>query len=116
MPENLERKRRLEAELIKIVAKLKQDYAPRKIILFGSLATGTVGEWSDIDLAIIKDTKLRFLDRLTEVALLCRAKVGVDFLVYTPEEFEQAQRRRNYFILDEIIERGKVLYENRQNP
>ncbi len=113
MPEHLERKRLLEAELERIVAKLKKDYHPQKIILFGSLANGTVKEWSDIDLAIIKETKSRFLDRLTEVAFLCRAKVGVDFLVYTPQEFEQAQRRKNYFILDELVEKGKILYEDR---
>jgi len=112
MTENLKRKKLLLKELEKIVATLKRDYHPQKIILFGSLANGTVREWSDIDLAIIKETKSRFLDRLTEVAFLCRAKVGVDFLVYTPQEFEQAQKRKNYFILDELVEKGKILYEN----
>ncbi len=112
MKENLKRKKLLLQELKKIVATLKRDYQPQKIILFGSLANGTVREWSDIDLAIIKETKSRFLDRLTEVALLCRYKVGVDFLVYTPEEINEAVREKNYFITDEILGQGKVLYSN----
>jgi hypothetical protein len=70
-----------------------------------------VGEWSDIDLAIIKDTSLPFLQRLEEVALLCFASEGVDYLVYTPSEFAQMIAEKNPFVLKEIIGKGKVLYE-----
>jgi predicted nucleotidyltransferase len=86
-------------------------YQPEKIILFGSLATDTVTQWSDIDLVIIKETSKPFLARLKEVALLCYAPVGVDFLVYTPTEFEQMIAERNPFIIDEIIQNGKLLYD-----
>lgn len=75
------------------------------------MATDTVGEWSDIDLVIIKDTALPFLRRLKEVALLCRVWVGVDYLVYTPDEFTQMVADENPFILEEVIQKGKVLYE-----
>ena len=54
-------------------------------------------------LVIIKDTSKPFLQRLKEVALLCRAPVGVDFLVYTPGEFDQMIADRNPFILEEVI-------------
>lgn len=54
----------LSEALERIVHTLVTEYQPEKIILFGSMATGDVGEWSDIDLAIIKDTPKRFIERL----------------------------------------------------
>ena len=90
---------------------LAAEYRPEKVILFGSMAQASVGEWSDLDLVIIKDTSKPFLQRLKEVALLCRAPVGVDFLVYTPSEFDQMIAERNPFILEEVVRKGKVLYE-----
>ena len=39
-----------------IVQRLHTDYAPQKIILFGSYAYGTRQHDSDIDLLIIKET------------------------------------------------------------
>jgi predicted nucleotidyltransferase len=90
---------------------LAAEYRPEKVILFGSMARAAVGEWSDLDLVIIKDTPKPFLQRLKEVALLCRAPVGVDFFVYTPHEFDQMIANRNPFILEEVLRKGKVLYE-----
>ncbi len=104
------RNKLLRSELHRIVAKLRKDYKPQQIILFGSLANGTVGEYSDIDLVIIKNTKRRFIERLKEVALLCDYTVGVDFWVYTPEEFSRAVEQKENFFIDEIVHKGKVLY------
>ncbi|MEZ4860997.1 MAG: nucleotidyltransferase domain-containing protein [Caldilineaceae bacterium] len=94
-----------------ILDKLVNEYHSEKIILFGSLVTGNVNEWSDIDLAIIKETSKSFIDRSVEAALLCLAPVGVDYLVYTPKEFSQLIRDKNPFVLEEIVNKGKVLYE-----
>ncbi len=79
-----ERQTKLAEALEHILQTLVTQYQPEKIILFGSMASGTVHEWSDLDLAIIKDTPLPFLQRLKEVALLCLVPVGVDYFVYTP--------------------------------
>jgi predicted nucleotidyltransferase len=108
---NTERYKKLTAALEHIMHVLTTQYQPEKVILFGSLAEGTVGEWSDIDLVIIKDTSLPFLQRLKEVALLCRVSVSVDFLVYTPDEFAHMVADNNPFIIKEILQQGKVLYE-----
>lgn len=104
------RQEKLNQALDGILEVLKREYRPEQVILFGSLAGGEVKEWSDIDLAIIKETSLPFLERLVEVALLCRAPVGVDYLVYTPGEFRQMLDEGNPFIR-EIIEKGKIVYE-----
>ena len=98
-------------ELQRIVEKVKADYHPEKIILFGSLSQGKVKEASDIDLAIIKDTDKRPLDRSLEVARIAQPILGVNFLVYTPKEFEREQEANNFFVVDEILKRGRVLYE-----
>jgi predicted nucleotidyltransferase len=108
---NIERYQKLSAALEHILHVLTTQYHPEKVILFGSLAEGTVGEWSDIDLVVIKDTPLPFLQRLKTVALLCRVPVSVDYLVYTPDEFAQMIMANNPFITKEILQKGKVLYE-----
>lgn len=100
----------LEKELRRFLPLLKQHYRPHKIILFGSLASDQVGEWSDLDLVIVAETDKRFLDRVKEAMLLLRPRVGVDLLVYTPEEFKHLSQERSFFHT-EVLGKGKVLYE-----
>ena len=107
----MDRQLALKNALDQILRVLAEKYQPQKVILFGSMATGEIREWSDIDLVIIKETPKRFLARLKEVALLCQSPVGVDYLVYTPREFEQLVAENNPFIQIEIIQKGKVIYE-----
>ncbi len=108
------RKAELERELARIVELLVREYRPVRIILFGSLAQGTVHEWSDIDLAIIKETDKRFLDRIGGVLLLARSTVGLEVIVYTPAELDKLVAEGNYFVVDEILGRGRIVYEHRQ--
>lgn len=105
------RRRELTAELGRIVDRLIRGYDPLKIILFGSLASGQVGEWSDIDLVVIKDTEKPFYERLEEVIGIAQPNVGTDILVYTPAE--EAQMRHDLFFQEEVIKKGRVLYEAR---
>ena len=61
-------------------------YGVDKAIVFGSQARGIVDETSDIDLVMVKETKLQFLDRLREFALLLPPGLPrVDAFIYTPE-------------------------------
>jgi predicted nucleotidyltransferase len=99
---------RLQSELDRCIALLKERYKPRKIVLFGSLAQGKVGQWSDIDLVIVKDTDKSFLDRIKEVLLLLQPLVGMDIFVYTPEEYAEVSGRG--FFKQEILSKG-VVYE-----
>jgi hypothetical protein len=70
-----------------------------------------VREWSDIDLCLIKKTELGYLDRLDEVMRLADPNLAIDFFVYTPEEFEA--NLDNFFIRDEVLRQGRVLYDAR---
>lgn len=104
-----ERKQRLEKELNKIVSTLIEKYDPLKIILFGSLATGNIHEYSDIDLIVIKNSTKSFYERLEEVIEFIDSDVGTDVIVYTPAEMEEIKDRM--FFKEEVFRKGKVLYE-----
>ncbi len=100
----------LQQELDRVVARLKQTYDPEKIIVYGSFVQKTTCRWSDIDIAIIKKTNKRFIDRLVEVGRLLDTKVATDVVVYTPAEFRD-MARDNYFVRDEIVGKGRVMYD-----
>jgi len=101
---------KLKAELDRWVRLLKNEYDPEKIILFGSVANNMIGEWSDIDLIIIKNTEKPFLERIKEVLIFLQPKVGTDILVYTPEEYKNLSKNRSFF-KQEINSKGKTIYE-----
>lgn len=110
-PEAFARKADLEAELRRILPIIIGQYQPEKIILFGSLATDQVHEWSDIDLAVIKETPLNYFDRLFEFKKILRSKLATDVFIYRPHEFAGRIAEKNFFFVDEILEKGRVLYE-----
>lgn len=106
--EQLEKRRqKLERELARAVDELKAMGAER-IILVGSMAEGAIGPLSDIDLVVVMRTGLRFLDRLKEAYGKIKPAVGMDILVYTPDELEE-MRNKNPFLAHALV-RGRVLY------
>jgi predicted nucleotidyltransferase len=105
-----ERETLLAKELARYVGVLSRDQDVDRVILFGSLASGSVGSGSDIDLLVAKRTTLPFLKRLREVRRTLQPHLATDILVYTPEEFENLATDRP-FVREEIVRRGKVLCE-----
>ncbi len=101
----------LDKELKRVIRIIVREYNPKRIILFGSLASGSVHRWSDIDLAIVKDTSRRFIDRIGEVLRLTHPRVGFNVVIYTPREVARMERNDHYFWVDEIAGKGKVLYD-----
>ncbi|MGC8605287.1 MAG: nucleotidyltransferase domain-containing protein [Desulfomonilaceae bacterium] len=104
------RKKLLEQELTRYLRLLTEHGNPEKVILFGALATGRINEWSDIDLVVVEQTELSFFERLRRIRKLLQPRVGIDVMVYTPEEFNQLSAERPFF-RDEIVAKGKVVYE-----
>ena len=100
----------MDQELQNIVAQIITGYKPERIILFGSYAKGKSGSVSDIDLAVIKNTKENFVMRLKKIANIVRSWEAFDILVYTPQEWSDALNANHYFI-KEIADTGKVIYE-----
>jgi len=95
-----------------IVEKLLIEYAPQKVILFGSYAYGCPGPDSDVDLLIIKETTERFIDRWVTVRRILsdpKRKFPLEVLVLTPQELSKRLAIGDQF-MKEIIEKGQVLY------
>lgn len=88
-----------------------QKFHPIKIILFGSHASGTATEDSDVDLLVIMR---RTHERGERMSLRIRHAVPRDFpldlLVRTPAEIAKRLRWGDFFVR-EIMESGEVLYE-----
>ncbi|RMG32590.1 MAG: nucleotidyltransferase domain-containing protein [Methanobacteriota archaeon] len=97
-----------------IVRRITAHVNVKRIILFGSYATGKVHEDSDIDLVVVLDEPgfaqdyEAFLQHRQKVSRLfydIRKKVPMDFLVYTRDEWKKLVESDSYFI-KEILETG----------
>jgi predicted nucleotidyltransferase len=80
----------------------------QRVVLFGSLARGQANLFSDLDLLIIWDTPLAFLERTVEMYRRLQPRVDADLLVYTPAEMERMAQRP---MVRKALSEGKVLYE-----
>ena len=103
-----------KAEIITAVAKkIEMQYRPQKIILFGSYAWGDPTEGSDLDLLVVKETNEKPRKRSLNVRKILNEEnglIGMDILVYTPEELSRRMAIGDGF-LSRILSEGKVLYE-----
>jgi predicted nucleotidyltransferase len=102
----------MKSILQNMVQKLVAEYAPRKVILFGSHAYGAPTPDSDIDLLVIKETSDRFIDRWVAVQHILTGThpaIPVETLVLTPQEIDDRLAINDQFIA-EILEKGQVLY------
>lgn len=94
-----------------ITERILREFAPQKIILFGSLAKGSGGEDSDIDLLVIfpvvsdqRGMSIEIRKRLSDLP------VSKDIFVATPEEINRRKTNLGDFI-GSALEEGRVLYE-----
>ena len=60
-----------------------------RAIVFGSFARGDADVVSDVDVILIEPTSRPFIERGLAHLPLFRMGLGVDLLVYTPEEYER---------------------------
>lgn len=91
---------------VKIV---RRRLSPSKLILFGSRANGEALAGSDYDIIVVSEKYrgIPFTDRMTELFRLWNMAKDVDFLCYTPEEFEL--KKKQIGIVREAFRHGKVL-------
>ncbi|OGI15436.1 hypothetical protein A3K63_01800 [Candidatus Micrarchaeota archaeon RBG_16_49_10] len=85
-----------------IIAKLRdfkksvsKDFPITRMYLFGSMATGKMHKYSDIDLVIVspKFREMNFFKRGAKMYDYWKIRKPVDFLCYTPEEFERLNKQ-----------------------
>ncbi len=101
--------RQAEADFRKVLEfknNLSKDMPVKKIILFGSRATGKTHEWSDFDLIIASDKfkKEKSFKRASVLYDYWDYNYPVDFLCYTVDEFNKLKKRIT--IVREAVKEG----------
>ena len=94
----------------KVVAQIVQEFHPERVILFGSYASGTPTPESDVDLLVVMPCEGKETRKAIEILHTIDPKIPIDLLVRTPERLEQ-RLTWNDFFLQEIMEKGQLLYE-----
>jgi len=76
-------------------SEVERDIPLEKLILFGSMAKGKAHKWSDIDLIVVSKTfrAMDFFERGAKMYDYWNLKKPVDFLCYTPEEFNKMKKQ-----------------------
>jgi predicted nucleotidyltransferase len=86
--------------------RIRKEYSPKQVILFGSYVNGTPHEYSDIDIAVIfNEIGDEFIDTWTHLAKL-RREISFDI---EPHMLDEACNRSGF--LDHIRKTGEVIYE-----
>jgi predicted nucleotidyltransferase len=108
-PFKLVTRRQIRAVVDRIVEALH----PEKVILFGSYAYGKPTIDSDVDILIVMESDERPAKRAYRAYKAIWGKsFPMDILVRTPMELAHRLEINDYF-MEEVIERGQVLYERR---
>jgi len=110
---SVERRRHVEAleqGLDSLVRQLKAVPEVQKVLLFGSYATGRRDLFTDLDLLVVMDSRLGFVERTADLSRRLRTGVALDLLVYTPNEMERMGGRP---FIRHAQKTGRVLYERK---
>lgn len=80
------------------------EFKPVKVMFFGSRVTGGASEDSDIDVIVISEAfkDIPFLKRMGKILKLTRFPKHVDYLCYTPEEFNNV--KNNSIVIEDALE------------
>jgi len=101
-----------EQVLQEATRRLVEQFAPIRIILFGSQAQGTADERSDVDLLVICSVTGKRRDLMVAMdRTLVGLGIARDILVLTPEEFERDRYIPGTVARPAWLE-GKVLYDS----
>ena len=107
---NVNERRRIPMRAIRaVVTQIAERFQPEKIILFGSYAYGKPRPESDVDLLVVMETPLRNREQAAQIARAIDYHFGLDLLVRRPQQLAERLALGDFF-LQEISERGKVLY------
>jgi len=85
-----------------------REFRPRRIILFGSYASGAATADSDVDLVVVMPFRGSSTDKVVEIRGRVEAPFLLDLLVWRP-----AQARKGDSFTRGVLSEGKVMYEGR---
>ena len=108
---NINQRRRIPRRAIQAVVKQVADqYAPDKIILFGSYAYGKLRPESDVDLLVVMKTTRKETEHAIRICQSISYHFGLDLMVRTPATLARRLALGDPF-LQEVDSKGEVLYE-----
>lgn len=86
---------------------LVSEFKPETVIIFGSRVTGTAHEGSDIDVLIISNffKDIPFIKRMPMLLKKARFEKHVDYICYTPTEFENIKDKSS--VIMDALENGR---------
>jgi predicted nucleotidyltransferase len=88
----MNRANKVEETIQKVVERVVRQFAPDRIILFGSHAHGQPTADSDLDFLVIMDVTLGPLERVARLTeSVAPLELPVDIFAMTPEEFEETE-------------------------
>lgn len=90
--------------------RLAREFHPEKIILFGSHAAGTAGDYADVDLLVIMPFEGESLRQEIRILERLKPRFPLDLIVRTPQNLHERLAMHDFFLMD-IMASGKVLYE-----
>jgi len=102
------------AEIVRRIQEHLRQTGVIRAILFGSFGRGQADVASDIDLVLIEPTSAPFLERGLCHLPLFRFGIGLDLLIYTPEEFERLRLEENPLI-ERVCREGVTIYARPEN-
>lgn len=101
-----------ESTLDEVTKRLVQQFAPIRIILFGSQARGTADDRSDVDLLVVCPVNGRKRDLMVAMdRALSGLGIARDVIVLTPEEYERNRQIPGTVARPAALE-GRVLYDS----
>ena len=101
-----------ESTLDEVTKRLVEQFAPTRIILFGSQARGTADDRSDVDLLVVCPVTGRKRDLMVAMdRALSGLGIARDVIVLTPEQYERNRHIPGTVARPAALE-GRVLYDS----
>jgi predicted nucleotidyltransferase len=91
---------------------IAERFRPASIVLFGSQAWGTARPDSDVDLLVVMPFEGKGMRQSVKICSEFYPPFPLDLIVRKPEEVATCVERRDFFLQD-IMNRGIVLYDQR---
>lgn len=108
---NINQRNRIPAQVIdEAIRQIVVQFAPQKIILFGSYARQQPRAESDVDLLVIMETSLTEREQAIHILQNIVYHFGLDLLVRTPENLKRRLEMGDPF-LREVMSEGVTVYE-----
>lgn len=89
----------------------QEKYGLKKVILFGSRATGSTGKESDIDLLVVVDDFKGRADMMSKLSrewhLVQKKKMPIDFVCFTSKEYDKLSKQVT--IVKQALKEGVII-------